>query len=229
MKIKEDTNIPAQNFWADDQGNPIAEPADHLLKRRVSVVDDSYVFQPGENDISSIVNWESIPVVVDGVTVKVTVEKDSIYRKSEIKTLFIAKGVDEDARWSACSDDEKDVVAACYLVSTAKRLERYTAQQDFDNFVLLGHVSISSRSSRIDAVQIAIGQALLDQADRADMWTSTQLMTDAYINAGDTGNSSLQAWMNNTGDFVSNGFAQKSYFSQGLLDSFNNIVVDGNY
>jgi len=169
------------------------------------------------NDVSTIENWKKYQAHVNA---------DYVLLKQQVKLLFDAKAGTEDLRWAACTDAEKDIVAACFLVSGTKVLERYPTTK---SALWKEHVALctSARQKRVDAVMPSISEILTVKADRIAMWSKTHDKATKFVGTGDT---DLSDWMNNVAPYASaGGFAQKSYFTQAILDKFNNIVNTGLY
>src|SRR5210317_1165791 len=57
LVLIEDTNIPAQTNWIDSEGEPMAEPVEHLFLRRLKTETAPYTPLPGENDVTGPENW----------------------------------------------------------------------------------------------------------------------------------------------------------------------------
>lgn len=192
------------------------EPADKKDQRIHYIVDDAYDFATNNaTDVSSIENWD-----------KFSSKRDFKFIRLEIIKMYIAKGVDEAARWAACSEAEKDIVCKYLVAGGVNRVTRVGADQDKANYKAFGRKMIASRDARIEEALLEIGYMLGVQENIEDMFSELRDKIEDHkkLNSKD-----LKEWINNEGAYASAGFQQKAYYNSNIRDKFNDIVENGNY
>jgi len=147
---------------------------------------------------------------------------DYVRATKEMAILFEAiPGETEQEKWEECTLDQKRALSQRMIINDKSlRLEVYTDEQDSYNFSIHADNSIQCRQSRIDAAKIHMGY-LMNVADRVDLFTTVAAMLDSYINVNDQ---AINVWMQ-----AADGFKEKSYYTQELLNCYIVIVVNGIY
>lgn len=127
--------------------------------------------------------------------------------------------------FNAVTDYEKKIASRMFLAAEADRTTVIDTDTDKKNWdVLVGNTK-KARSKRLETARAKIS-FYLTQEESDDLYDSVQNHFNAYVVAN---KSNIIKYMNNVAPYDTDGFAQKSYYSDNLKDIFNTIVVDGNY
>lgn len=142
--------------------------------------------------------------------------------RSAMSMAIVSKG-----GFSNLTDFEKLVVSRWFLATYEQRITVITNEQDRINWDFIVKYTKMARDKRIEKSRRDISYTLYP-TDSNNLFDTVGSLITAYSIAN---KSDLIDWFNNTvgTQYENNGFAQKSYFSQDLLDSFNDVIKNGNY
>ncbi len=122
---------------------------------------------------------------------------------------------------------EKLVSVRWFLVPYDKRITVITDEQDKINWDFIVKYTKIARDKRIEKTRKDISYTLYPN-DSNNLFDSVSALITSYSVANKP---DLIDWFNNTvgSAYENNGFMQKNYFSQELLDMFNNVFKNGDY
>jgi hypothetical protein len=234
MKILiENTNIPEQDFWVDENGNPVPEDPDRYFLRKLRVEEDTYSPVAGENDMTTLDNW------VKYFTLR---QHDYIWEQRRIREVFdAAVGATDVDKWNTFSNAEKDIILqynqfkgesggaednakVTYLLTTGK----VGSVPEAVDWLKRTHSSSVSKGKEAALKRMApdsdgveklsyIIISYLNPVDTTDMLATIELILNwfkqYYIRGTiDPGNpSGIYDYINSTGDFTVNGLISEGY------------------
>lgn len=138
------------------------------------------------------------------------------------------------SHWDDLSYDEKKV--ACKYI-TAPYALRLTIVSDEEDKINWNNTTELTQGEPIDTLQGRkrvyqvmrvfvsdyIRTEVLSLIDGQDFYESVYLNTQYYVNANSP---KLKWWLNNHAPYQNDGFKQKTYFTQSMLDGLNTILND---
>jgi hypothetical protein len=177
----------------------------------------SETLQNGYADISSIESWNAIGFNV----------KDYLYVRNQVNLLLQQIG------FNNLSLNEKIIVSQYFLVSKSDRDTVMSEEEQVNYWNILIENSQDCRFKRWETAKKYISYKLLP-VDSSDLAKSTSELCTDYINYNiitkiKDGISGLFDYLKGEGDYVSNGYPIKSYWSQQDQDKLMDILENGNY
>ena len=168
-------------------------------------------------DISSIKNWDLYGTKI----------KDFIYNRDRIKELTNTIG------FNNLSLDEKIISAKYFLVDKPDRdsvLSEDDQKKYWQNLVVF---SQNSRQIRWEIAKSYISYELTPQ-NSSDLAKSTSELCNDYINYNiitktKDGISGLFDYLKGNGDYITNGYPSKPYWTKKDQDGIMDILENGNY
>tara|TARA_R110001592_G_scaffold120545_3_gene325020 strand:- start:97933 stop:98535 length:603 start_codon:yes stop_codon:yes gene_type:complete len=145
---------------------------------------------------------------------------DYVRATKEMSILFEEReGETEDEKWQTCTLNEKLCLSKRMIIDNKSlRVQVYTEIEDENNFILHADESIKCRNFRVEYAKLNIGY-LLTVEDRIDLFSITAAMLNSFINANDK---SIILWFHSP-----DGFRQRRYYSDTILNCFEQIVENG--
>lgn len=177
----------------------------------------SDIIKDGYMDVSSITNWD---LFGDRL-------KDFIYVRDKIKSFVDSIG------FNNLSLDEKIISAQYFLVTKSDRDTVLSEDDQKIYWSSLVENSQKSRFSRWEHAKTYISYKLTPM-NSSDLAKSTSDLCNDYINfniitKNKDGISGLFDYLKGEGDYVTNGYPSKSYWTQQDQDSLMGILENGNY
>jgi len=171
----------------------------------------------GYSDVSSIINWSNYGGKL----------KDYNYLRDRIKELTDSIG------FNNLTTEEKIISANYFVVGKTERDTVLTEEEQYDAWSYLIAQSQDSRFNRWEQAKKYISYKLTP-INSSDLAKSTSDLCNDYINYNiitktKDGISGLFDYLRGEGDYVSNGYPSKSYWTQGDEDSLMDILLNGNY
>lgn len=168
-------------------------------------------------DITSNKNWAEIG----------SGQYDYNFRRTQISILTNIIG------WSNLSQEDKIYASRYFVVDKTKRNEVLSEDEQFLYWGILIDYSQRSRFNRWEASKKYISYKL-SPIDSSNLAKSTSELCNDYINYNiitkvKDGISGLFDYLKGEGDYVSNGYPSKSYWSQQDQDRIMDILENGNY
>jgi len=135
--------------------------------------------------------------------------------------------------WSGLTQDDKIIASKYFVVDKIKRDEVLTEEEQMINWGILVNSSQRSRYDRWEAAKTYISYKL-SPVNSSDLGKTTSQLCNDYINYNiitliKDGVSGLFDYLKGEGDFISNGYPSKSYWSQTDQDKIMDILENGNY
>lgn len=194
-----------------------------------SMNDGSYIPLP------PIVYGDVLPVGYEDITSMITWDAsnhlDWSRRRDEISTLFYAEAGAQLQNFANMSAAKKLLACKYFLIPYNIRLQIISEETDMEHWAELLQYTKESRQTCVEAMRKHVGQYIRTgdltlaqtQAFFKDVRVHIQLFNDT--NAPD-----FKQWLTNEvgSPYENDGFAQKSYFSSGLLAELLDIY-NGNY
>lgn len=179
------------------------------------LIDD--ILKPNYEDVSSIINWDSYGERL----------KDFNYIRDRIKFFVDTIG------FQNLSYDEKYIAAKYFLVN---KTDRDSVISETDQKYYWDDLITKSQNSRFNRWENAKRYIsyVLPPINSSDLAKSTSELCNDYINYNiitktKDGVSGLFDYLKGEGDFVTNGYPSKSYWSQQDQDKLMDILENGNY
>jgi hypothetical protein len=175
------------------------------------------IIQSGYSDISNISNWDAIGFSL----------KDYDYVRSRIREIVMSTD------FSGLTQNEKIISAKYFLVDKIDRDSVLTEEEQVFYWNNLIVNSQESRFKRWESAKKYISYKL-DPIDSSDLAKSTSELCNDYINyniitLAKDGISGLFDYLKGEGDYATNGYPSKSYWSQVNQDRMMDILENGNY
>lgn len=175
------------------------------------------IIQSGYSDVSSIINWELYGSRV----------KDYNYVRDRIKFFVDNIGFDN------LSYEEKTIAAKYFLVSKSDRDTVMSEIEQKGFWDLLVQYSQETRFKRWESAKMFISYKL-NPKDASNLAKSTSDLCVDYINYNiitkvKDGISGLFDYLKGEGDYTTNGYPSKPYWSQIDQDGLMDILENGNY
>jgi hypothetical protein len=171
----------------------------------------------GYLDVSSILNWDTYGNKL----------KDFNYVKDRIKELTDQIG------FGNLTTGEKIISAKYFVVNKTDRDSVLTEDEQYEYWKILIIESQKSRFLRWEEAKKYISYKL-SPINSSDLAKSTSELCNDYINyniitKSKDGISGLFDYLKGEGDYVSNGYPSKSYWTQIDQDKLMDILNNGNY
>jgi hypothetical protein len=168
-------------------------------------------------DVSSILNWDTYGIKL----------KDFNYVKDRIKELTDSIG------FSNLSLDEKIITSKYFVVNKSDRDSVLTEDEQYEYWKMLIVESQKSRFLRWEEAKKYISYKL-SPVNSSDLAKSTSELCNDYINYNiitkvKDGISGLFDYLKGEGDYITNGYPTKSYWSQIDQNNLMKILEDGEY
>jgi hypothetical protein len=172
---------------------------------------------PIYQDVSSILNWDSFGESV----------KDYNYIRDRIKYFVDTIG------FQNLSYDEKYISAKYFVVGKSERDSVMSENEQYEFWDTLVTNSQHSRFIRWEHAKKYISY-VLSPIDSSDLAKSTSILCNDYINYNiitltKDGISGLFDYLKGEGDYITNGYPSKTYWTQGDQDKIMDILENGNY
>jgi hypothetical protein len=177
----------------------------------------SDIIKDGYMDVSSITNWD---LFGDRL-------KDFIYVRDKIKSFVDSIG------FNNLSLEEKIISAKYFVVGKTDRDSVLSEEEQYQFWDVLVTESQKSRFIRWEHAKKYISY-VLSPINSSDLAKSTSVLCNDYINYNiitkvKDGISGLFDYLKGEGDYISNGYPSKSYWSRENQDQLMDILENGNY
>lgn len=177
----------------------------------------SDVLIPNYEDISSISNWDTYGIKL----------KDYNYVRDRIKELTDLIG------FYNLPNEEKIISAKYFVVGKPERDTVLTEDEQYNFWNILISDSQSSRFNRWESAKKYISYKL-SPINSSNLAKSTSDLCTDYINYNiitkvKDGISGLFDYLKGEGDYITNGYPSKSYWTQQDEDMLMDILQNGNY
>jgi len=184
-------------------------------------------------DISSAENWDKYGMEFT----------DYLFSRDEINKLLFPKcnpnypTIDFSGWFTNLTNSERELMSRYILAPYQLRRMVFSEETDRNNWFYLLAISQGTGSNNYTGRALIIEKMRRYIADLVRVETLTMAQTqeffrdvDAkinwYVNSADP---SFKFWLNNEYDYVNSGFAQKSYFTQDILDGLMHIYNGYDY
>lgn len=138
------------------------------------------------------------------------------------------------SHWNDLSDDEKKVACKYILAPYAIRITVVSDEQDKLNWYNTTELTqgdpidtLQGRKRVYQSMRLFVSNFIRTETvslmDGQDFYETVYLFTQYFVNANSP---RLKWWLNNQPPYQNNGFQQKSYFNQAMLDGLNTILND---
>lgn len=177
----------------------------------------SDILKPNYEDVSSITNWKLYGYRL----------KDYNYIRDRIKEITYSVGFDN------LSYSEKLISAEFFVVGKPERDSVLSEEEQYQFWDTLITESQKSRFDRWEHAKKYISY-VLTPINSSDLAKSTSELCNDYINYNiitktKDGISGLFDYLKGEGDYTTNGYPSKSYWTQQDQDKLMDILENGNY
>ena len=152
-------------------------------------------------------------------------------RRDEIAALFYAEAGAQLQNFAGMSTAKKILACKYFLIPYNIRLQIVDNETDMENWATLLEYTKQSRQACIEAMRKHVGQYIrtgdLSLAETQSFFKDVRVHIQLF---NDTNAPDFKQWLTNEvgSPYENDGFAQKSYFSSGLLAELLDIY-NGNY